>query len=154
MSMSFLTFSMSPLEILVRGSLMYWFLLVIFRFVLRRNAGSAGITDILFAVLLADAAQNAMVGNGQTAADGVTLTGTLVAWNYLLDYLGCRYTLISRLTNAPPVVMIRNSRLQGGNMRREHMREKEIRASSDRPTWRSSMRSRRCIWRMTVLSVC
>lgn len=57
---SFLTFSMSPWEILVRGSLMYWFLFLIFRFVLRRNAGSAGITDILFVVLLGDAAQNAM----------------------------------------------------------------------------------------------
>ncbi len=93
MSMSFLTFSMSPLEILIRGSLMYWFLFVIFRFVLRRNAGSAGITDILFVVLLGDAAQNAMIGNGQTVADGATLIATLVGWNYLLDYLGCRYTL-------------------------------------------------------------
>lgn len=128
MSMSFLTFSMSPLEILIRGSLMYWFLFVIFRFVLRRNAGSAGITDILFVVLLGDAAQNAMIGNGQTVADGATLIATLVGWNYLLDYLGCRYTLVSRLTDAPPVIMVRNGRLQGSNMRRENITEKEIRA--------------------------
>jgi uncharacterized membrane protein YcaP (DUF421 family) len=128
MDMSFLTFSMSPLEILVRGSLMYWFLFVIFRFVLRRNAGSAGITDILFVVLLGDAAQNAMIGDGQTVADGATLIATLVGWNYLLDYLGCHYSLISRLTDAPPVLMVRNGRLQGSNMRREHITEKEIRA--------------------------
>ena len=128
MDMSFLTFSMSPLEILVRGSLMYWFLFVIFRFILRRNAGSAGITDILFVVLLGDAAQNAMIGDGQTVADGATLIATLVGWNYLLDYLGCHYSLISRLTDAPPVLMVRNGRLQGNNMRREHITEKEIRA--------------------------
>lgn len=47
MNTGFLQFSMSPLEILVRGSLMYWFLFAIFRFVLRRNASSAGVTDIL-----------------------------------------------------------------------------------------------------------
>lgn len=128
MNMSFLAFSMSPLEILIRGSLMYWFLFMIFRFILRRNAGSAGITDILFVVLLGDAAQNAMIGDGQTVADGATLIATLVGWNYLLDYLGCHYTLISRLTDAPPVMMVRNGRLQGGNMRREHITEKEIRA--------------------------
>lgn len=128
MSISFLTFSMSPLEILVRGSLMYWFLFVIFRFVLRRNAGSAGITDILFVVLLGDAAQNAMIGDGQTVADGATLIATLVGWNYLLDYLGCHFSLVSRLTDAPPVLMVRNGRLQGGNMRREHITEKELRA--------------------------
>lgn len=128
MNTDFLQFSMSPLEILVRGSLMYWFLFAIFRFVLRRNAGSAGITDILFVVLLGDAAQNAMIGDGQTVADGVTLIGTLVGWNYLLDYLGCRFPLVSKLTDAPPVLMVRNGRLQGGNMRREHITEKELRA--------------------------
>lgn len=128
MSISFLTWSMSPLEILIRGSLMYWFLFVIFRFVLRRNAGSAGITDILFVVLLGDAAQNAMIGDGQTVADGATLIATLVGWNYLLDYLGCHFSLVSRLTDAPPVLMVRNGRLQGGNMRREHITEKELRA--------------------------
>jgi len=125
---SFLAFSMSPWEILVRGSLMYWFLFVIFRFVLRRNAGSAGITDILFVVLLGDAAQNAMIGNGQTVADGAMLIATLVAWNYLLDYLGSRFELISRLTDAPPVLLVRHGRLQGRNMRRENITEKEIRA--------------------------
>jgi uncharacterized membrane protein YcaP (DUF421 family) len=128
MDSSFLAFSMSPWEILVRGSLMYWFLFVIFRFVLRRNAGSAGITDILFIVLLGDAAQNAMIGDGQTVADGAMLISTLVAWNYLLDYLGCRFELVSRLTDAPPVLLVRHGRLQGHNMRRENITEKEIRA--------------------------
>ncbi len=126
MNMSFLTFSMSPVEILIRGSLMYWFLFVIFRFILRRNAGSAGITDILFIVLLGDAAQNAMIGDGQTVADGAMLISTLVGWNYLLDYLGCHFPLISKLTDAPPIRMIRNGRLQGSNMRREHITEKEL----------------------------
>lgn len=107
---------------------MYWFLFVIFRFILRRDAGSAGIADILFVVLLGDAAQNAMIGDGQTVADGATLIATLVCWNYLLDYLGCRFELISRLTDAPPVLMVRNGRLQRRNMRRENITEKEIQA--------------------------
>jgi uncharacterized membrane protein YcaP (DUF421 family) len=124
---SFLVFSMSPWEILIRGSLMYWFLFMIFRFVLRRNAGSAGVTDILFVVLLGDAAQNAMIGDGQTVADGAMLISTLVAWNYLLDFLGSRYELVSRLTDAPPVLLVRNGRLQNRNMRREFITEKEIR---------------------------
>jgi uncharacterized membrane protein YcaP (DUF421 family) len=128
MNTDFLQFSMSPLEIMVRGSLMYWFLFAIFRFILRRNAGTADITDILFVVLLGDAAQNAMIGDGQTVADGVTLIGTPVALNYLLDYLGCRSPRVSKLTDAPPILMVRNGRLQARNMRREHITEKELRA--------------------------
>jgi uncharacterized membrane protein YcaP (DUF421 family) len=128
MSASFLTFSMSPLEVAIRGSLMYWFLFVIFRFILRRNAGSTGITDILFVVVLGDASQNAMIGNGQTVADGAMLIATLVAWNYLLDYLSSRFDTVAKLTDAPPVVMIRNGRLQFRNMRREYVTQEEIHA--------------------------
>jgi hypothetical protein len=35
---------MSPLEILIRGTLMFWFLFLILRFVLKRDVGSAGIS--------------------------------------------------------------------------------------------------------------
>jgi uncharacterized membrane protein YcaP (DUF421 family) len=128
MDFSFLSFSMSPLEIAVRGTLMYWFLFCIFRFVLRRDTASAGITDILFVVLLGDAAQNAMIGAGQTVADGVALILTLVFWNYLLDYLGFHFKLVSRLTEAPRVTLVRHGRMQGRNMRREHLTEQEIQA--------------------------
>lgn len=128
MDTSFLTFSMSPLEIFVRGSLMYWFLFLIFRFVLRRSGGSTGIADILFVVVLGDAAQNAMIGDGQTVPDGASLIATLVMWNYLLDYLGCHFPKIARLTNAPPVPMVRNGRLLRSNLRREHVSEEELRA--------------------------
>jgi uncharacterized membrane protein YcaP (DUF421 family) len=124
---SFLNFSMSPLEIAVRGTLMYWFLFCIFRFVLRRDTASAGITDILFVVLLGDAAQNAMIGAGQTVADGVALILTLVFWNYLFDYLGFHFELVARFTEAPRVTLIRHGRLQCRNMRREHLTEQEIR---------------------------
>ena len=37
---------------------MYWFLFLMFRFVLRRDAGAVGIADILLVVLIADASQN------------------------------------------------------------------------------------------------
>lgn len=124
----FLSFSLSPLEIVVRGTLMYWFLFLIFRFVLRRDTASAGITDILFVVLLGDAAQNAMIGSGQTVADGVALILTLVFWNYLLDYLGFRFELVSRLTEPPAILLVRNGRLQGRNLRREHLTMDEIEA--------------------------
>ncbi len=79
---NFLSFSMSPLEILIRGTIMYWCLFLLLRFLLRRDTGSAGISGILFVVLLGDAAQNAMIGNGNTVADGVLVAGSsLMVWS-------------------------------------------------------------------------
>jgi uncharacterized membrane protein YcaP (DUF421 family) len=46
----------------LRGTVVYWFLLLVFRFVLRRDIGSMGVADLLFAVLVADASSNAMQG--------------------------------------------------------------------------------------------
>lgn len=48
------------LEIVARGAVVYLALLL--RVVLKRQAGTLCITDLLVVVLLADAAQNAMAG--------------------------------------------------------------------------------------------
>src|SRR5690242_16554004 len=108
---NFLYFTMSPLEIIARGTLMYWFLFLLLRFVLRRDTSSAGISGILFVVLLGDAAQNAMIGNGNTVADGGALILTLAAWNYLLDFLGYHFKLVAKLTDPPALLLIRHGRL-------------------------------------------
>lgn len=73
-----LRFDVSPGELLLRGSLMYWLLFLLFRFVLRRDTGSIAIADILLLVLIADASQNAMAGGYNTVAEGAVLVGTLV----------------------------------------------------------------------------
>ena len=51
---------------MLRGTLVYWLLFLIFRFLLRRDVGAVGIADILLLVIVADAAQNAMSGGYQT----------------------------------------------------------------------------------------
>ena len=53
---------MNPLELIARGSLMDWFLFLLFRFVLRRDAGSIAISAVPLLVLIADASQNSMAG--------------------------------------------------------------------------------------------
>ena len=123
---NFLSFSMSPLEILIRGTIMYWCLFLLLRFLLRRDTGSAGISGILFVVLLGDAAQNAMIGNGNTVVDGGLLIATLAAWNYLLDWLGSRIALVARLTDPPAILLVRDGSVIGRNMRRERVTLDEV----------------------------
>jgi len=49
-----------PLELVLRGSLIYLALFALLRIVLKREAEAMGITDLLVVVLIADAAQSAM----------------------------------------------------------------------------------------------
>jgi uncharacterized membrane protein YcaP (DUF421 family) len=66
---------MPPLQLALRGSLMFWFLFALFRFVLRRDIGSVGVSDFLFVVILGDAAENAVIGDSTSVADGILLIG-------------------------------------------------------------------------------
>jgi len=65
--------SVSPLETIVRGTAMYWFLFLLFRVIVRRRVGAVGISDILLLVIIADASQNAMSGDYTSITDGCIL---------------------------------------------------------------------------------
>jgi uncharacterized membrane protein YcaP (DUF421 family) len=123
-----MTFTMSPIELIVRGTLMYWFLFLIFRFILRRGAGEVGVTDFLFVVLLGDAAQNAMIGTGNSVAEGMVLVGTLVFWNYALDALSYQFPTIAKFTEPARICLVKRGRLMKREMRREYVTEEELEA--------------------------
>ena len=76
-------------EIFLRGTVIYLLLFGILR-VLRREAGAIGVGDLLVVVLVADAAQNAMASDYKSITEGVLLVGTIVGWDYFLNWLGYR----------------------------------------------------------------
>lgn len=124
--LSLIEFSISPAEIVVRGSVMYLVLLLMFRFILRRDIGNMGLGDFLFVALVADASQNAMSGDTHTLADGLLLVATLAFWNFLFDYLSFRSPRIRRLIEPRAVLLVKDGRLQLHNMRREYISRSEV----------------------------
>ena len=118
----------SPLELIARGTLTYWFLLLIFRFVLRRDPGSLGVADILFVVIIADASQNGLSGSYQTVAEGFILIGTLVFWNYALDWASCRWKLIHKLTEPDPLQLVKDGQMLMRNLRKQFLTREDVEA--------------------------
>jgi uncharacterized membrane protein YcaP (DUF421 family) len=115
-----------PVELMVRGTAVYWFLFLLFRFVLRRDTGSLGIADILLLVLIADASQNAMAGSYETVTDGFLLVLTIMSWNWLMDWGSYHFETIRRFATPPPLVLVRNGRILLRNMRREFITTAEL----------------------------
>ena len=115
-------------HMVVRGTVVYWFLLLIFRFVLRRDVGSMGVADLLFVVLVADAASNAMQGEYKSVNDGLVLLSTLIAWNFGLDWLSYRSPTIARFLEAQPEVLVRHGRANRKAMKREMITLEELEA--------------------------
>ena len=120
--------TVSPLELIVRGTAVYWFLYVLFRFVLRRDVGSMAMADVLLVVLIADAAQNAMAGEYKSITDGCVLVATIAFWNYLLDWASYRFVAVRRIVEPPPLLLVDDGRLILPHLRRQLVSVEELRA--------------------------
>ena len=119
-------FNVSPWELIARGSLMYWFLFLVFRFLLRRDVGGLGVADVLLVVLVADASQNAMTAGYHSVGEGIVLVSTLFGWNYLLDLLAFRFRAVERFVEPPPLPLIRRGRVIHKNLRAEYITMAEL----------------------------
>lgn len=113
------------LELLVRGTALYFAILVIMRFMPRRTGGELALMDLVFVVLIGNAAANAL-GDYSAVADGVVLVGTLMAWNYGLNFLSFRYRFVERCVSPPALQVVRDGELLRRNMRREFLTEDEL----------------------------
>lgn len=117
--------TVSLAEVVLRGTFVYLLLFFVLR-VLRREAGAIGISDLLVVVLIADAAQNAMSSEYKSVTEGAVLVGTIVAWDYSLDWLGYRFPAFGRLLRPAPLPLVKDGRALRQNMRKEMVSMDEL----------------------------
>lgn len=120
--------SVSPWELIIRGTAMYLFLFLIFRVVVRRRVGSVGMADILVLVIIADAAQNGMSGEYRSVTEGAILVATIIAWNVLADWATYKSEWMQSILEPPPLLLIHNGRLLHRHLRMEFLSESELRS--------------------------
>lgn len=115
----------SLVELVVRGSVMYLLIVAAFR-IFRRDAGSLATADVLVVVLIADAAQNGMAGEYKSLTEGLILVATIIAWNYALDWCAYRSRVMHWLLHPPPLLLVKDGRIQHRNLRSELMRREDL----------------------------
>ena len=125
---SLFAFTVSPLELFIRASIIYWFLFLVFRLILRRDVGAIGLADVLLLVLIADAAQNAMAADYRSISDGLVLVSTIIGWNVFIDWLAFRFPAVRRLAQPPELLLVRNGTILQRNLKREMMTTHDLMA--------------------------
>ena len=109
----------SPLEMFLRGTVMYLSLFALLRIVPTRMTGSLGVPDLLMIVLLADASQNAMAGEYHSVGDGLTLVATIIGWSYTLNVLSDKFPSLGRIVYGSPILLVKDGQPIWPNMRRQ-----------------------------------
>src|SRR5262245_56155945 len=115
-------------ELMLRGSAMFWFLFLVFRFLLRRDVGALGLADVLLLVIVADASQNAMSGDYTTISEGFILVGTIVGWNWLLDWLAYRSPAMRRFVEPGRLLLVDRGRVHMRALRSQLITLDELKA--------------------------
>lgn len=113
------------LELVARGSAIYLGVLVLMRLMPRRAGGELARVDLVFLLLIAEAATHGF-GEYTTVADALIVIITLMAWDYLINLLSFRISFVERLVSAPAIEVVRDGRLLRRNMRREYLTEDEL----------------------------
>jgi uncharacterized membrane protein YcaP (DUF421 family) len=120
--------SLPWLEIVARGSAIYWFIFLVFRVILRRDAGNIAIADVLLVVIIADAAQHGMAGKAHSVADAMVLMSTIIGWNLLIDLLCYRSPRLARLLEPQPLLLVKDGQILHRNLRREMISNADLAA--------------------------
>jgi uncharacterized membrane protein YcaP (DUF421 family) len=115
----------SILEIILRGTIMYLGIFVLLR-IFRRQAGSFSIADLIVIVIIADAAQNGMAGDSKSVTESILLIGTIIFWDFFIDWLGFKSKFFRRTLEPEKLKVIENGKFLRRNMNREMITTDEL----------------------------
>ncbi len=115
-----------PLEMFIRGTVMFWFILGLLRVAGRRDFGNIGLANILVLMLIADAAGNAMTGESQSLAGGIIVVTTIVLWTVLIDVVGFYFPSLQNFLSPKKVLLVRDGTVQRQGLKAEHLTMDEL----------------------------
>jgi len=115
-------------ELVVRGTLMYLILIGLLRFVMKRQAGGIGTTDVLVIVLLAEVAGNGFAAEYKSVVEGAVLIGTILFWTYVLEWAAYRFPKFERILHPPTLLLIKDGKILRKNMKEELVTKEELMA--------------------------
>src|SRR5579885_2905187 len=96
---------------ILRGIIVYAFLLVLLRITGKRQVGQLAPFDLVLLLVLSNSVQNAMNGGDNSVAGGMISACTLVALNYLVGWLTFKNKTIEGIIEGHPVVLIHNGHI-------------------------------------------
>jgi uncharacterized membrane protein YcaP (DUF421 family) len=119
----------SPIEIFVRGTVIYLVLFALVRVVPVRQIGGLGAGDLLVVILIAESVGKGMTGETASVGNVLLLAATIMFWNYLLNFLDYRVPGFHRLYRPQPLPLVKDGRPVLRNLKREFITIDELTAA-------------------------
>jgi len=116
-------------EFVLRGLLVYGFLLVTLRLTGKRQVGQLAPFDLVLLLVLSNAVQNSMNAGDNSVASGFILVATLLAANGLMGWITWRSKRAEILLEGRPQILVHNGVMDEGILASERITQHELMAS-------------------------
>jgi uncharacterized membrane protein YcaP (DUF421 family) len=98
-------------ELILRGVIVYAFLLALLRITGKRQVGQLAPFDLVLLLVLSNAVQNSMNAGDNSLIAGLISAATLIALNYLVSLATWRSKKLEAIIEGRPQVIIHNGKL-------------------------------------------
>jgi uncharacterized membrane protein YcaP (DUF421 family) len=116
-------------EFIVRGLLIYGFLLLVLRLTGKRQIGQLAPFDLVLLLMLSNTVQNAMIGGDTSIVGGLISATTLLVVNGLVGRITYKSKRLERLIEGRPEILIHDGKLFADVMEREQLTHHELNAA-------------------------
>lgn len=113
-------------EFVLRGIIVYIFLLIILRLTGKRQTGQLAPFDLVLLLILSNAVQNSMNGGDNTVLGGIISASTLIALHYIFALLTFKSKKLEIWIEGTPRELIQNGIINEHVMRKELLTRHEL----------------------------
>lgn len=116
-------------EFVVRGVVVYVFLLVFLRLTGKRQTGQYAPFDLILLLVLSNAVQNSMNAGDNSLTGGLVSAATLIACHTALSHLTYRFARLARMVDGTAQVVVLDGQVNGRLLRNELLTREDLDAA-------------------------
>lgn len=116
-------------EFVLRGVIVYVFLLIFLRLTGKRQTGQFAPFDLVLLLILSNAVQNSMNAGDNSLVGGLVSALTLIGCHVVLAQLTFRFGRLERLIDGTPQVLVRDGQVDTELMRKELLSTEDLEAA-------------------------
>ena len=118
------------MDIVIRASLAFLFILLLTRVVGRRELNTLEPFDLILLVTIGDLVQQGVTQNDFSVTGLVLAVGTIAGLTVLFSYLPWRFQVLRPVLEGEPVILIEDGNVIEKNLRRHRLTQQEVAAEA------------------------
>ncbi len=118
--------SVSPADLVIRGTIVFIFILILLRVSGKRQMGQMSATEFVALLLISNAVQNAMNGGDNSLVGGLLLATVLIFLSWFIGYLTFRHRKMRLLIEGTPTLLVHKGKVLEKNLESEHLSLSEL----------------------------